>query len=369
MKHRLLKMLNWVYLTTLIFFTAGLLSSFAQGSKTIANEAFLLRMEGKADSAKAILKNHLESVPCDALAWFELSRTLDHIRLGNPQQAFENEEVLKCLDQAMKCEPQNGLYTYSRGVQETLNLYIALMMEKSNEEIIASLKKAEKLFSKAIELDKKYIIGKVTMVELYGQLPKEMGGDKDRASKLAEEVMNIDAFWGNKAQSMLLEEGSDEVQFWIKAQEEIGENPLLYEALGKSYLHQNDVDQAIINFEKAIKLEKSLLCLELELGRYYMMQIMMNYEKKEEFTPHVEKYFTEYLEKCPETTNPVKAWIYGHLAKIKMHSGQQEAGKKLMEKANQLDPHHSKAFGFPPMDLAPELADKNLRHSYYFRPF
>ena len=100
-----------------------------------------------------------------------------------------------------------------------------------------------------------------------------------------------------------------------------------------------------------------------------MLMAMQDYENRDKYIPGVESAFALYLEKTPQTKSPVKAWVFSNLAKVKMHSGMKEEAQKLMEKANELDPHHSKAFGAPNMDLPADEVKDHLTHRYYFRPF
>jgi tetratricopeptide (TPR) repeat protein len=332
-------------------------------------QAYILRMEGKADSAKVILEDLLTQDSTHALAWFELSRTLDHIRLGSPPKFMETAEIISCLDKAIELEPDNASFLYTRAQQEILNMYIVLMTGKPAEEAKENIFKAEQYFLQAAELDPAYTIGKLTLVEIFGQLDEPQGGDKAKAKLYASELKDYDAFMGAKAEAMLLGDTAKEVEFWAGKTGELAKDPRFWEAYGKSCLHEQNEELAFSCFDKAIGLDKSFDFLYLEKGRFYSFRAMQDMANKDKYLPEVEKAYNTYVDICPQATNPVKAWVYSNLARMKMMGGMQEEGKTLMEKATKLDPNHSKAFGFPAMDAAPDKVGEHLRHSYYFRPF
>lgn len=55
-------------------------------------QAYELRMNGKADSAKVILEQVLSEDSTYAMAWYELARTKHHIGLGEPRK------FVRCLE-------------------------------------------------------------------------------------------------------------------------------------------------------------------------------------------------------------------------------------------------------------------------------
>ena len=367
MKELIKKSCTALFLILFVFCMAG--STVGQNDQNKVNEAYQLRMQGKPDSAKTILESLVEEDPTNALAWFELARTLDHIKGGNPQKMMETKPTKDCLDKAIVNNPENGVYAYAMAKHETLNFYIALMMEKQKEEVIEKLNEVEELYKQAAQKDQAFNVGKLTLVEFYGGLPAEMGGDKAKAEKYAQEVARYDDFLGAVGKEILLPEEEDRVEFWTEVKTKHPDDPRVYEALGRACLWAENTERALVNFEKATELDNEYKWLYLELGRYYTMQMMQNFEKKDEYVPMVEKYFNHYLAECPEAPNLVKAWTYGSLARIKMQSGQAEEGQKLLAKANELDAYFPKIFGLPAMDAPPGKVKDNLRHSYYFRPF
>ena len=59
-------------------------------------QAYQLRMNGQADSAKIILEQVLSKDSTNAAAWYELARTKQHMGLGNPRKLISGiAEILQ----------------------------------------------------------------------------------------------------------------------------------------------------------------------------------------------------------------------------------------------------------------------------------
>ncbi len=54
----------------------------------------------------------------------------------------------------------------------------------------------------------------MTLVEFFGGLPAEMGGDPEKAEKYANELEVADVIAGAKAREILMPEDADYVAFW-----------------------------------------------------------------------------------------------------------------------------------------------------------
>ena len=97
-----------------------------------AYRAYELRINGQADSAKVLLEKSLKKDSTSALAWFELTRTNQHIGLANPQKMLESmNEILLQINMGVKFDSENVYYLSYKGSIETLNLYMSLMTGKN----------------------------------------------------------------------------------------------------------------------------------------------------------------------------------------------------------------------------------------------
>ncbi|MCK4816897.1 tetratricopeptide repeat protein, partial [bacterium] len=174
---------------------------------------------------------------------------------------------------------------------------------------------------------------------------------------------------GAKAREIVMPEGADYIEFWQKIEETQMDNDDVHEALGKAYLYNDNVEEAIKCFEKAISLDSKKNILHVDLGRYYMMQAMQNPEMLNSVAPLIENAFETYLNSQPEPINPLKAFVISKLAMIKFHTGDEEGGNKLHKEAMTLDPYHLKAFGTPSQILFDPPDEISRVHGYFFRPF
>ncbi|RLD77807.1 MAG: hypothetical protein DRJ10_11325, partial [Bacteroidetes bacterium] len=174
---------------------------------------------------------------------------------------------------------------------------------------------------------------------------------------------------GAKARGIIMNEDDDKIAFWKSINKKLPENTDVYEALGRSYLHKEKVEEAKKCFRKAMALNPEKSTLHLELGRYYMMQAMRNEKVLDSIAPLIEEEFNKYLDQKPEPNNPMQAWVISNLARIKYRTGNKKSGGKLMAKAKKLDPFYSKAFAVPSQSLFSPPGKIVRGHSYYFRPF
>ena len=89
---------------------------FGQTSHEKVDEAYQVRLQGRADSAEVLLRDITRNEPESAMAWFELSRTCLHMASGNPQKM---SEYLACaenaIDTAIQCAPDKTAYLGLKG--------------------------------------------------------------------------------------------------------------------------------------------------------------------------------------------------------------------------------------------------------------
>ena len=106
---------------------AGIISCIGQKTNEKVFEAYELRINGHADSAKVILEQLLSTDSTNALAWFELCRTDQHLGLSNPRAIQEMlDNTLYAIDRAVENDPDNAYYLSYKGSIKTLQFYFAL---------------------------------------------------------------------------------------------------------------------------------------------------------------------------------------------------------------------------------------------------
>ncbi len=331
---------------SVLIISYGLASCMGVQSKEEVFKAYELRINGHADSAKIILEKTIAVDSSNALAWYELCRTTMHLGLANPRETKESiNKALVYINNAVKYDPQNTMYLSYKGSMETLEFYVAL--QSGNENAGQYLENVEKTFNTVFEMDSSFTENKLTLVEFFGGLPAEMGGDKEKAEKYALELEETDLVAGAKAQEILMPEDADYLSFWSNIVEQVPDNADAQQALGRIYLFEDNIEAATKSYQKAIDLDPTKNVLYLDLGRYYLMMAMQNPALLDSVAPMIEEQFNKYLSFKPEPINPIKAWTYNQLAMINRRSGNEEASAKYKEMANKLDPFCSYASGKP----------------------
>jgi len=351
---------------SLIF--VGIISCTGQKTNDGVIAAYELRINGKADSAEVLLQQFTTRNPENAQAWYELCRTKQQLGMANPREIKESlDDALRYINLAVKNDPDNAWYLSYKGGIETLHFYLGMQM--GDESAAAYLDKLEKTYNLVYETDPSYYENMLTLVEFFGGLPPDMGGNAEKAEKYANELETANVIAGAKARELLMPEDADYVAFWKRIIKENPENADAEQALGRAYLFIENIDGAQMQYQKVIDLDPSRNSLYLDLGRYYMMMAMQNINLLDSVAPLIEEQFNKYLNSIPEPKNPMKAWVYGHMAMIQRHSGDEEEAEKFMGMAEDLDPFYSQAFGKPGKSIYSPPDVVVHEQGYYLSPF
>ena len=344
--------------------------TFCTGQKTGEKvyEAYELRINGHADSAQKLLRQITNDNPENALAWYELCKTTEQIGMSNPGEIEESlDDALKYINLAVENDPENALYLSYKGGIETLHFYMALQSGSKNATELLS--QIEDTYNAVFQLDPSYLENKITLVEFFGGLPPDMGGNAEKAEIYAKELEAADVIAGAKAREILMPEDADYVAYWEEIIEENPENADAQQALGRVYLFLGNIDEATDYYQKAIDLDPSKSVLYLDLGRYYLMTAMQNPALLDSVAPMIEEQFNKYLNFIPEPVNPMKAWTYSILAMINKRLGNKEAADNYLGLADELDPFHSFATGKPGMAIYSPPGVVVHDQGYYLSPF
>ena len=241
-----------------IFFVlifAGIISCTGQKTNDKVYEAYELRINGHADSAQILLEQITSENPGNALAWYELSRTTQQLGMANPREIKDPlDEALRCISLAVENDPDNALYLSYKGGIETLHFYMGMQM--GNENAAEYLEKVEKTYNSVFQLDPSYYENKLTLVEFFGGLPEDMGGDPEKAEKYAGELEKADLVYGAKARELLMPEDADYKTFWKEIIEKDPENAEAYYLICVSHGRQGDFEKAVESGTKALEYEE-----------------------------------------------------------------------------------------------------------------
>jgi len=340
-------------------------SCTSQKTLNPAQQAYELRINGNADSARVLLEQALAADSTNAAAWYELARTKHHIGLGNPRALFENLENLhQTIARAVEYDPDNVTYSFYNGYVSYCVAFAYLMMGQPD----AVLRVAEVVsaYEDVLNLKPDYFEAKLYLVEVLG-LPAKMGGDSTQAEAYVQQLEAAGATYAAKARELRLPEDADRISFWQAVVEKNPGNADAIEQLGKAYLYQENSEQGTKYLEEAMNADPERELLILDLARYYLMAGMQDSAKRETVLPLAEKFIQKYLETDP--ISPLKAYAYELSAKAKFGLGDNETANALREEAGAIDPNFSKAFGVPPAILFEKPNEISHYHTYFFRPF
>lgn len=326
-------------------------------------KAYDLRMQGKADQALALLDSILDRDSTNAMAWYERSRVKKYMFTGGGNVTID--EILESVEKATMNDSMNVIYAYEKAMDLFLNAY--MYMHKGGDSVTDAVRKSVRQFEQVLLLDPGYNEARMYLVEIYGQLPKEMGGDSLKAIACAGQLEKSDPYFGAKAKITL--NPGNEIVFWQDYLATHDTTAAVMQEIGIAYLYREDIEQAQYWFCQAMMLDSTQNILLLDLARYYHFLVMQNRELADSLLPISAIFINKFLESTPVPIIPLQAYATGMLVKTEMFTGHKEEAEKLMEVAKSMDPYFSRAFGIPPISLfiPPDLTP----HYFYsfFRPF
>lgn len=353
------------FLLLLIVQITGSCSSPDHSNLTDVMKAYDLRMQGKADQALVLLDSILVKDSTNAMAWYELSRVKRYMFTGGGNVTID--EILADVEKATFYDSKNVIYAYEKAMDLFLNAYMA--MQRDPKKVKKRVAEACSQYEEVLKLKPDYHEAMLYLVEIYGMLPPEMGGDSAKGQLYAKKLRASNPYLGAKATLDLAPEETDQVAFWKEYQILHGENPDVFKEIGIACLYNEDPVNANLFFSKAIALDSSEQILWLDMGRYYMLGVMQNKDLADSLLPISAMYVEQYLASEPAPVIPLQAYATGMLVKTEMFTGHKEKAEKLMEQAKSLDPYFSRAFGIPPLSFF-DPPDAVTHYFYsFFRPF
>lgn len=334
-----------------------------------AEAAFELRMSGKLDEAWQLLEDALARNPDYAAGHYELARIMLHAALGHHPRKLDSLLIAaqQSIDRAVAQDSGSAIYPFFAGQVGFMRAYLAMNLgEAAAAERVAGSCEA---FEAALRVKPDYREARLHLIELYGLVPAEMGGDRSRAEAHMSELAKTDEVYGMKAQSVL---GEVSVADWQTLREKHPRNTDVLEELGKAYLWEGDLIASAKCFEEAVAIDSSKVILFLDLGRYHLIHTMelMRSEEQGELQMHLaaaETAMRRYLE--TEHPAPMKAYALRMLSHVKHGAGDKEERDRLKEEAKALDPYHSRATGSPGLVLFAPPGTILQDHRYLMRPF
>ena len=140
-------------------------------------KAFELRMNGKVDEAKAMLERILTKDSTNAMAHYEMARLKLYMLIGGGKVSLD--EITISADKAVTFDPKNVIYAYYKALASFMNAFMS--MEMGQGEVKGKVAETALQFEKVLTLKPDYSEAMLYLVEIYGSLPKDMGGDSVKA--------------------------------------------------------------------------------------------------------------------------------------------------------------------------------------------
>lgn len=355
-------------LILLPFFVLGILAISSFSGNTPDKEvqkAFELRMNGKVDEAKALLENILLKDSTNALAYYETARLQHYLLTGGGEMNID--KILTPISKAVRLEPKNVTFAYYKAIASFLNAFMSMQM--GNGEVKNKIAETCTQFEKVLSLKPDYYEASLYLVEIYGMLPKDMGGDSSKAAAYAKKLESANAYFGAKAKADLAPETADQIKFWQEQLAKAIKNPEILMELGRACIYKEDLENAEKYFDEAIKSDPSKNILILDLARYHMMKVMQNKDLAKTELPLAKTYLEKYLKSAPEPAVPLRAYTLGLLTRTEMILGNKAESERLMEEAKKLDPYFSRASGVPTLLLFDPPTQISHHFFSFFKPF
>jgi tetratricopeptide (TPR) repeat protein len=225
-----------------MFFNFSFISAQSDLAKAIS-----LFDENKYEEARDILEEILDENDSDSEALFYLGKT--NISLKDYGEASEN------LEDAIEIDEKNAEYhfwlgqAYAGDAQNSSFISAAFIAPKIKDE-----------FARAVEIDPTHIGAYIGLVNFHLNAPGIVGGDIEEAYKAGKALLNLDEKNGRLTliNYFVKKEQFDSVDIQLKAVEEkYGDDKDIasfYNRYGYSLIKREKFDEAIVYFEKQVKL-------------------------------------------------------------------------------------------------------------------
>ncbi len=335
-------------------------------NETGIQEAYELRISGKADEALTLLNELLKSDSTNVKAYVELARTQQHLLLSGMEPPPVGE-IVGAWQHAVKYDPENETYAFYYAVASLMNAYMTLMTQQQDAD--KTISQACEKFEAVLKLNPDCYAALLYLIDLYGMLPEELGGNRAKAEMYAAELNKKDRLCGAIAYSRLLPDTADHVLYWQEVMKETDTSAQLLEEMGRGYLFKFDTENGTKYYQEAIQSDPAKQYLYMHLVRYHILSVQMNPDEKEAHLEAAEKLTNIYLQSDPELTLPLKAYGYQILALIQNIAGNNEGAEEYLNKAKELDPFFCRAMGVPSAMLHCPQDEIKVAYSSFFLPF
>lgn len=300
---------------------------------SVPQKAYQLRLEGKSQQAKEMLSTYLELHPDDAVAHYEFSRTIGYL------MDFETAEKQATL--AAEKQPANAKY-YSWQGKCAAYLFIDQAHHKGNLDP-AILARSIAAYEKAVELNPDFYEARFELFCLLYESESEQGGDKEKARKHADYLIEKSPAYGLQAKLQINHGKSNEwkTQQYQEAIAKAPANAALYAGMAKLCAQSGDSDAMKKHLDKAIELDKS--------QKHALLEVVLPLAMKNDH-PTAKQMTQRYLVLSTDEPAAMRAFATFYLAKIEKITGDSNADQTLQQ-ARGIDPDVWMTMVPPPSEM------------------
>lgn len=258
----------------------------------------------------------------------------DHIELCKTNLDNNNPlEAVKFGEKAVGLDDKNADAHYWLG-----EAYVLSMSEISKWKILSQIKKAKKEWKRAAELDDKHIKTRESLIKFHLFAPGLMGGDKEKAKLLADEIYIVDSLKGRLAFGLIYERNEEYAKAEAEYQKVVKADPNMFQGYlrsGNLYLKLERYDEARQMYQNALKIEPDNFTIYYHLGDCALKSGL-------DLESGI-KYFELYLEKEPQMLVELKALVHCNIGKIYFKLNDTVNAKNEYNIALKLDPNNKQA--------------------------
>lgn len=335
------------------FFSLSLSAQYCEMEKEILN-AYQTRISGDSKNAVVLLTAVLDKDSTNALANFEMARSL------------ENMDKWKYIDKAILYDPQNPMYVFYKANMYMLEAYVA-MHNNDKEATSLNVEHCCKTLNKVLEINPGCRESLLFLVDLYGNLPEDMGGNPALAKMKLETLRSVDPVYTVEGEIILSKDTINPDDYWEKYITENGECEEAMIRMGKSNLMRGDIEKATNCFEKIIEKNQGKKILYLEIARAHLYKAMRGGPDENSELEEIQNYIHKYLTEEESKPVNIEAWCYAWLSRIEQRLGNDALAKEYIEKASELTDNIPMYTALPEVDDPPNVIKYNYKS--YFRPF
>ncbi len=330
--------------------------SYSQDNTNDIIKAYELRMDGRTEEAIVALAEIIEADPSNAMAHFEMARSL------------EDEKKTAHINKALKYDPENLVYKFYQANLQMLEAYKA--MKSNDKELISiNLDQCTETLKRILAVKPDCKESLLFLIDIYGSLPEEMGGNTYLAKTYLETLKGVDPLYAAHGELILKSKEPDLniVDHWKTYIAANGESNEALVKLGKAYLMTNDRDKAKETFDMVIESDPEQAVLHLDVARSHLYGAMRGGDNSDNELNEFKVNIQCYLDTEVKKPKLIEAWSYGWLGMVEERQGNKKMAKKYIAKAEELIPNYPRFSAIPTIDLPPNVIA--YKYKSYFSPF